>query len=125
MTLRSVPRAAVQPAEQRGANAQGFSLHAKRRPPIIPDRPVTAHHTADELDGVTHHASSARMRWARLLKRVFDIDLAHCPHCGTHLKITAAIEHPSVMTSILHPLGLPTRAPPGAPARSFDRLETA
>jgi hypothetical protein len=29
-----------------------------------------------------------------LLKRVFDIDLEHCPRCGGPLKIIAAIEHP-------------------------------
>ena len=99
--------------------------NAKRRPQIIPDRPVTAHNTADELDGVAHHASSARMSWARLLKRVFDIDVQHCPHCGGNLTIVAAIEAPSVMTKILDHLGLPTRAPPRAPVRSFDLLETA
>jgi rRNA maturation endonuclease Nob1 len=28
----------------------------------------------------------------RLLKRVFDLDLAHCPNCGGELKIIAAIQ---------------------------------
>jgi len=28
------------------------------------------------------HVSRARMSWARLLKRVFDIDIEHCPNCG-------------------------------------------
>ncbi len=65
------------------------------------------------------------MSWARLLKRVFDIDVEHCPHCGSNLKIIAAIEEPGVITKILAHLGLPTRAPPRAPARSFDLLETA
>jgi len=27
------------------------------------------------------------MSWARLLKRVFDIDIEHCPNCGGALKI--------------------------------------
>jgi hypothetical protein len=32
------------------------------------------------------------MNWARLLKRVFDIDMQHCPNCGAgELKIIAAI----------------------------------
>ena len=65
------------------------------------------------------------MSWARLLKRVFDIDVEHCPHCGAKLKIIAAIEEPGVIAKILAHLGLPTRAPPRAPARSFDLLETA
>jgi hypothetical protein len=82
--------------------------NAKLRPQIIPGRPVTAHNTSDELDGALHHASSARMSWARLLKRVFDIDVEHCPHCGGKLKIIAAIEEPGVIARILAHLGLPT-----------------
>jgi hypothetical protein len=34
------------------------------------------------------------MSWARLLKRVCDIDVERCP-CGGKLKIIAAIEDPS------------------------------
>ena len=98
--------------------------NAKLRPQIIPGRAVSANHTADD-DGALHHAGSARMSWARLLKRVFDIDMEHCPHCGGKLKIIAAIEEPRVIAKILAHLGLPTRAPPRSPARSFDLLETA
>ena len=54
----------------------------------------------------------AHMSWARLLKRVFDIDIEHCPNSGGSLKIIAAIEHPSVIVKILSHLGLPARAPP-------------
>ena len=48
--------------------------------------------------------------WARLLKRVFGIDLEHCPQCGGELKIIAAIEEPAVIVRILTHLGLPARA---------------
>ena len=53
---------------------------------------------------------AARMSWARLLKRVFDIDMEHCPNCGGALKIIAAIEEPAVIRKILTHLGLPARA---------------
>jgi hypothetical protein len=36
-----------------------------------------------------------------LLKRVFDIDLEHCPQCGGDFKIIAAIEEPAVIVRIL------------------------
>jgi hypothetical protein len=51
-----------------------------------------------------------RMSWARLLKRVFDIDIEHCPNCGGALKIIAAIEDPPAIVKILSHLGLSTRA---------------
>jgi hypothetical protein len=65
------------------------------------------------------------MSWGRLLKRVFDIDLEHCPHCAGPLKIIAAIEHPPVIAKILTHFGLPARAPPRSPPRLFDRLQIA
>ena len=34
----------------------------------------------------------ARISWARLLKRVFDVDVEHCPNCGGALKIIACPE---------------------------------
>jgi hypothetical protein len=64
-----------------------------------------------------HARASARMSWARLLKRVFGIDLEHCPQCGGDLKIIAAIEEPAVIVRILMHLGLPARAPPCSPAQ--------
>ncbi len=30
------------------------------------------------------------MRWAKLLKRVFEIGMQHCPNCGDELKIIPA-----------------------------------
>jgi hypothetical protein len=58
-----------------------------------------------------------RLSWARLLKRVFERDLEHCPNCGGELKIIAAIlERPVIEKTLTH-LGLQARAPPRAPAR--------
>lgn len=64
-----------------------------------------------------HYLSPPRMSWARLLKRVFDIDVERCPHCGGQLKIISAIEDPATIGKILRHLGLPARAPPRAPAQ--------
>ena len=65
------------------------------------------------------------MGWAHLLKRVFNIDLEHCPQCGGELKIIAAIEELAVIVRILTHLGLPVLAPPRSPARPLDLFETA
>ena len=72
-----------------------------------------------------HAHASARMSWARLLKRVFGIDLEHCPQCGGTLKIIAAIEEPAVIVRILTHLGLSARAPPRSPARPLALFRAA
>ena len=86
--------------------------HAGLRAAIVPGTLEKASEPAHE----PAHAA-ARLSWARLLKRVFDIDIEHCPACGGTLKIIAAIEEPAVIVRILTHLGLPARAPPRSPAR--------
>ena len=71
------------------------------------------------------HGASARMGWARLLKRVFDLDLEHCPQCGGDFKIIAAIVEPAVIVRILTHLGLPARAPPRSSARPLALFQAA
>lgn len=62
------------------------------------------------------------MNWARLLKRVFAIDLEHCPRCGAEFRIIAAI---AAIVRILTHLGLPARAAPRAPARLPELFQAA
>ncbi len=57
------------------------------------------------------------MGWAKLLERVFDLDMERYPNCGGELKIIAAILEQPVIEKILTHLGLQARAPPRAPAR--------
>ncbi len=90
------------------------------RRPIVPRADSTSDHAAEHAPGVP-----ARMSWACLLKRVFDIDIGHCPHCGGRVKIIAAIGDPAVIVSILTHLGLPARAPPRSRARRVDLFQAA
>ena len=63
--------------------------NAKLRSAVVP-APVPST-TAGE-GGCTHahaHSAPVRMSWARLLKRVYDIDIEHCQACGGKLKIIA------------------------------------
>jgi len=99
--------------------------NAKLRAEIIPGEKKNKSKPADDNDDALHSPTSVRISWARLLKRVFDIDIEHCPHCGGTLKIIAAILESSVITKILDHLGLPTRAPPRSPAQIFDIFEPA
>ena len=65
------------------------------------------------------------MSWARLLKRVFELDLEHCPNCGGELKIIGAILEQLVIEKILTHLGLQAGAPPRAQAREQMPLQVA
>jgi hypothetical protein len=98
--------------------------NAKLRAAIVAS---PAHHATDHAADHAHaHCSApARMSWARLLERVFDIDIEYCPQCGGSLKIIAAIEDPPVIAKILTHLHLPARAPPRSPVRRLDLFQTA
>jgi hypothetical protein len=50
------------------------------------------------------------------MKRVFLVDVLECASCGGRLRILAAIHSPEAIRAILECLGLPSRAPPIAPA---------
>jgi hypothetical protein len=69
--------------------------------PGFPSVPVNTHIPSADRAGAPPAAAPVRMSWARLLKRVFEIDLEHCPQCGVLLKIIAAIEDPPVIAQIL------------------------
>jgi hypothetical protein len=56
--------------------------------------------------------------WARLLGRVFDLDMASCPFCHRGaLHIISALTQEEVTTRILRHLKLASVPPPIAPAR--------
>ena len=58
---------------------------------------------------------NAGRSWARLLRKVYEVDALECPQCGCRLRIIAVIEQRSVIQQILQHLDLwelPQRAPP-------------
>ncbi len=59
------------------------------------------------------------MTRARLLKRVFDIDIEQC-QCGGKLKLIAVIEEPDVIEKMLKHIGLDPQPPPLEKARRVD-----
>src|SRR5215475_14829955 len=71
------------------------------------------------LDGAEAHPGTPYWPWARLLKRVFALELAHCPFCprGT-LRLIAVITQGEVIRKILHHLKLAADPPSIAPART-------
>ena len=94
--------------------------NAQLRALVVPQEPEAPTQQAKPAECETNcaHHRPVRLSWARLLKRVFEFDLQHCPNCGGELKIIAAIQEPPVIEKILTHLGLQARAPPRAPARA-------
>jgi len=86
--------------------------HSKLRDTIIPTL------RQQGVDGAEAKTGTPSWSWARLLGRVFDLDMATCPFChqGT-LRIIAAITQETVITRILRHLKLAAVPPPIAPAR--------
>ena len=101
--------------------------NATLRSQIVPREAEPAPNTpsADGNGERSAPSTRARMSWAQLLTRVFAIDLTICPQCGGELTLIATIEDPVVIIKILSHLGLPTRAPPKAPARLDAFFQTA
>ena len=85
---------------------------------LVLQEPEPAAQAAPPAEGEANcaHHRPVRLSWAKLLKRVFELDLEHCPNCGGELKIIAAILE-AVIEKILTHLGLQARAPPRSPAR--------
>jgi hypothetical protein len=86
--------------------------NAKLRPLVVPQGPQVQEAASEataaaECEVESLQARPNRISWARLLKRVFDIDMQHCPNCGAgELKIIAAILERPVIEKILTHLGL-------------------
>jgi len=93
--------------------------NAKLRARVVPQEPEPPVQAAPpaECEATCAHHRSVRLSWAKLLERVFEIDMAHCPNCGGELNIIAAIMEQPVIEKILTHLGLQAWAPPRAPAR--------
>ena len=62
-----------------------------------------------------------RSSWAKLLAKVFEIDISKCS-CGGNLKIISAIRDPFAIRKILSHLGLSPQPPPIALARYQENI---
>jgi hypothetical protein len=111
-----VPRPRLHLIRYHGVLAPNARLRAR----VVPQGPPAQAHVAtgaaapaecEQAEPV--RARAQRIGWARLLERVFDIDLRRCPSCGAgELKIIAAILQRVAIGKILTHRGLDPRPPP-------------
>lgn len=85
-------------------------------PPLSPSADEPASPSADPGDR-PRPASPARVRWAQLLARIYDVLPLLCSACGGEMKVLAFLTDPSVVRAILLHLDLPHKPPPISPAR--------
>jgi len=89
----------------------------------------SAHDAPAEIvigDEDTPYRKTARMRWAALLKRVFEVDPFLCARCGWEMRVVAVIENreqPEVVKRILKHCGLWGRPAPRAPPEPPEQLD--
>ena len=62
-------------------------------------------------------SQAARSAWARLIKKVYEVDPLICPHCGGEMRFVAVIEEAPIIERILRHVGAwdplpPMRSPP-------------
>ena len=97
--------------------------NAKLRAQVVPQWSAQPQEASEAVVATACEAEpiqfrSGRISWARLLKRVFDIDMHTCPNCGGgELKIIAAVLERPVIEKILTHLGLNPQPPPRGRAR--------
>ena len=90
-------------------------------PPADPDSANAAGSTNAEARGDAADPARAS-RWARLMKRVFEIDVLVCDNGGGRRRIIAFVTETAVVERILIHLGLPHEPPLIAQARSPPEL---
>jgi hypothetical protein len=81
-----------------------FAPHSKLGAVVTPAHRGVGAPKAPACNGGQVPPSTPRhvaMSWARLLKRVFGIDIESCARCGGKLKVIASIEEPVVIAKIL------------------------
>jgi len=86
------------------------------RPQLTPPPPAEPQRAPPDPEPA-RRASPARIRWAVLLARIYEVLPLLCPACGGQMSILAFLTDPPVVSAILLHLDLPHRPPPLSPAR--------
>ena len=97
-----VPRPRVNLTRFHGVFASNSAWRSRVTPAGRGRRPRIS---APEDAARTPAEQRSAMTWAQRLKRVFNIDISVCEHCGGTLRVVACIEDPEVIRRILDHLG--------------------
>ena len=92
-----------------------FAPHCKYRSLVTPAPSEKINETSHKEP--KQQKKSYSMGWAKMLKRVFDMDIQTCSKCGGQIKIISSIHNPQIIKRILTHLGEEHRVPELSPSR--------
>ncbi|MGB6850023.1 MAG: hypothetical protein WBG05_17640 [Thermoanaerobaculia bacterium] len=98
-TARPTRRVGPWPKAARGKRRKAGEEEAGARPALAGDDPVDA------------FTRQIRLSWAKLIRRVYEIDPLLCPFCGAEMKILAFITDFATARAIRRSLKLPAQEP--------------
>ena len=78
-----------------------FSPNSKHRTLVTPAKRGKNRQIGDLKDDKTEGERRTAMTWAQRLKRVFNIDVETCTHCGGAVKVIACVEDQEIIDKIL------------------------
>ena len=58
------------------------------------------------LDDLTHYQKKCRAAWARLIRKIYEVDPLVCPRCQHTMRVVSFIEEDTIIQEILKHLGL-------------------
>ncbi len=91
-----------------------FSSHARLRDQVVP-KPAQSDDTncehPDTPGDEPHHAPGRRLGWAKLMARVWGVDVLQCPRCSSQMQTIAFITEHRVIRRMLDSIGLPADSP--------------
>ena len=105
-----IPRPRMHLVRYHGILAPNARLRSRIVPKVKTETTTT--------DAEKREVTPQRIAWAKLLKRVFDIDISKCFTCQGQVKVIAAVQDPGVIAKILEHLKMPVKPPFVAPARA-------
>jgi Putative transposase len=113
-----VPRPRVHTTRYHGL----FAPHSKNRGKVVLGKTKTVE-DAKEKEESNSSSNEKRMSWAKLLNRVFKIDVTQCQYCRGDVKVVAAVLQKTAIEQILKHLGLPNEVPVISPARAPPQIQ--
>jgi len=101
-----------------------WAPHAKLRSSVVPQPKLEE--APSRCDGHATKKDLRRYSWAKLLARVFKVDVLTCPKCGAQgMQTIAFVMQTRSLRAILESVGLPADSPQPATSRLPEQWEFA